>query len=197
VRVEILNGLAAVNRTCPLSVLSRQHSLQISEKTARYYRTASLMYIHFLTRIQRVRVIHTVCYSRMHPRSFAVGKEHRMNTSIKAIRRLQHEFRRASLKCNRGTAICASVCLLLLVTVYVATNPMAPIINDVCTDLDNPVEFTQNTKLNPFPEAFKAQVKAGYPDLKPLIVRLHVPRANRWKTLRKRIISLFYVSVCI
>ena len=68
-----------------------------------------------------------------------------------------------------GAALCISVPLLLVVLVY---STMAPIINDVTTNCNDPVEFTQKAKLNPFPESFKEQVKTGYPDLKPLSVRL-------------------------
>jgi hypothetical protein len=99
------------------------------------------------------------------------------------MRRLQQTLKRVNLRSNRVATIRAIVFLLLgtalAVVVYNNAEPMVPIINDVCTDLDNPVEFTQNTELNPFPEAFKAQVKAGYPDLKPLTVRPHIPRSEQ------------------
>lgn len=97
-------------------------------------------------------------------------KRLRMNTS-RQIRKLETALKRLNPHSPRvfGAALCISVPLLLVVLVY---STMAPIINDVTTNCNDPVEFTQKAKLNPFPESFKEQVKTGYPDLKPLSVRL-------------------------
>lgn len=98
-----------------------------------------------------------------------------MNTITRQMRKLQQALKRVNLHSPRvlGATFCVSVSLLLVVLVY-TTTPMVPRINDITTDLDDPVQFTQNTKLNPFPDAFKEQIKgyAGYADLKPLTVRL-------------------------
>lgn len=87
------------------------------------------------------------------------------------MRKLRTALKHSNLRSSpvRGAAVCVGVSLLLLLLVR---STMTPIINDIVSDLDRPVEFIQKTKLNPYPESFKAQVKAGYPDLSPLTVRL-------------------------
>lgn len=44
---------------------------------------------------------------------------------------------------------------------------MHPLINDISTDLEDPPSFTV-AKIGPLPEAFKSQIKSGYPNLKTL-----------------------------
>lgn len=69
---------------------------------------------------------------------------------------------------------------------------MAPIINDVTTDLNNPPEFVK-ASIRPFPPALKKIVSEGYPDLKTLELKDKSPAAafalassaakkmNRWE----------------
>jgi uncharacterized protein (DUF1499 family) len=64
--------------------------------------------------------------------------------------------------------------LALLLLVYAACRGGSPVINDVSTDLDNPPAYVHAQKLNApgrdmsYPEAFKEEVRRGYPDLQPI-----------------------------
>eukprot|EP01023_Acetabularia_acetabulum_P023434 TRINITY_DN2291_c0_g2_i1.p2 TRINITY_DN2291_c0_g2~~TRINITY_DN2291_c0_g2_i1.p2 ORF type:complete len:160 (+),score=19.00 TRINITY_DN2291_c0_g2_i1:39-482(+) len=48
---------------------------------------------------------------------------------------------------------------------------MAPILNDVATDLEDVPTFTE-AKIDQLPESFKPQIKESYPDLKTLEIKV-------------------------
>ena len=56
---------------------------------------------------------------------------------------------------------------LLVVAPGILKGAKLPRINDVTTDLDNPPAITEAAV---YPEDFKEQVRAGYPDLKPVML---------------------------
>jgi uncharacterized protein (DUF1499 family) len=74
-------------------------------------------------------------------------------------------FRKCHISC-----VVAAVNLFVWASILYSNMPSPPIINDITTDLSNPVEFQKNSKLNPYPESFKSQVSSYYTDLKSLSV---------------------------